>query len=516
MLDDNFKLSGADIGQARAVAEAVVREVTNERVTRGINFTKNWDMYNGRHAQYFKQRMNEDNQVFQYRKDNSVIVNLVKFTVDLSSRYLYGRAAKVSRRFSENPQTNKRMMELAKKADIQSFLLDASKKASTFGEVTARNVAVDELTGLQPKGKSTATTYPQPILLDPMNTFVKRNRWNKIVAVVMRYFVQDYATNKAQQVTELIVDDSRWMWTDETTPSVLGAFIPATGAVIAAGNGIKTPNTYDLCDEFIHLTNNQERLSDIEDIMDLNISLDEAQTDKKHFFNKHGWPQLVTEVSLENVQYSPNKIWEIKTDDDSNKKVTDRLGFLTWDGKMEDHAKFVKNLERQIMILSNTAAISTGDLEAIGQLRSGAALITAHSVAIHKTQAKQIIWERNEINLFRAIANFDAYLQGEKPESRYADLDISIVFPKDFVPGAEHERAQINQINFNSHLVPLRDILREQYPFADDAMIEAKYKEIMQDSEDIVDSTREFISQQQGATGKSGTPMQKSAQQNQN
>jgi len=513
MLDDNFKLSGQGVGQAQAVAEAVVNEVVNERTARGINFDKNWDMYNARHAQYFKPRLNEDAQIFKYRKDNPVVVNLIKFTVDLAARYLYGRASKVARKFSKTHETNKRMLDLAKQADIQGFLLDASKKASIFGEVTARLVAVDALTGLQCGDKSTPTSYPQPILLDPMNTFVKRNRWNKIVAVVMRYKVQDYATNKTKQVTELVVEDSRWLWSDEAVAATPGQTLNLSGATSIDGSGKKLPNTYKLSDEFVHLPNNQERLSDIEDIMDLNISLDEAQTDKKHFFNKHGWPQLVTEVSLENVQYSPNKIWEIKSDDDSNKKVTDRLGFLTWDGKMEDHAKFVKNIERQIMILSNTAAISTGDLEAIGQLRSGAALITAHSVAIHKTQAKQIIWERNEINLFKAMANFDSYLQTTKTESRYADLDIVIWFPKDFVPGAEHERAQINQIMLNSHMKPLRDILWEEYPNADEELIEEKYKEIMEDSVAIVDSTREFISAEEGATGKSGTPTEKSKQQ---
>lgn len=516
MLEDTFKLSGKGVGQAQAVAEAVVREVINERATRGIDFQKNWDMYSARHSQYFKPRMNEDAQVFKYRKDNPVVVNYVKFTVDLAARYLYGRASKVFRRFSENKETNKRMLDLTKRADLQGFLLDAAKKGSIFGEVTVRLVAVDALTGLQPEGKSTKSTFPQPILLDPMNTFVKRNRWNKIVAVVMRYTVQDYSTNKAKTVTELVVDDSRWVWESNAAASMPGMVFAPSSAV--DGEGQKLPNTYRLSDEFVHFQNNQERISDIEDILDLNIALDEAQTDKKHFFSKHGWPQMVTEVSLEDVQHSPNRIWEIKIDDDSNKKVTDRLGFITWDGKMEDHAKFVKNLERQIMILSNTAAISTGDLEAIGQLRSGAALITAHSVAIHKTQAKQIIWERNEINLLMAMANLDSYLQGTKAEARFADLDISIVFPKDFVPGAEHERAQINQIKFNSHLVPLRDLLREDYPFAGDELIEAKYKEIMEDSVAIVDSTREFVSTQdggsgQGATGKSGTPMQKSKQQ---
>jgi hypothetical protein len=136
-------------------------------------------------------------------------------------------------------------------------------------------------------------------------------------------------------------------------------------------------------------------------------------------------------------------------------------------------------------------------------------------VAIHKTQAKQIIWGRNEQNLFKAMANFESYLKGTKVDARYRDLEIEIRFPKDFVPGAEHERAQISQILINSHLVPIRELLRERYPAAKPEDIEAMYKEMMKDSEDIVDSTREFVSkaEETGATGKSGGSMQKSKEQ---
>jgi hypothetical protein len=350
-----------------------------------------------------------------------------------------------------------------------------------------------------------------------MNTWVKRNRWNKVIAVVMSYKTTDFATNKTIDITELIVDDSRFLWADQGSIDTFASMsVALTGStLLAEGKGIRVDNTQRLSDEFVHLVNNQDRLSDIEGIMDLNVVLDEAMTDKKHFYAKHGWPQLVSEVDLSKVQHSPNKIWEISPDVDDGKDIMKRLGFLVWDGKMADYEKFVKNIELQIMIISNTAAISTGDLEAIGQLRSGAALITAHSVAIHKTQAKQIIWDKNEKNLFKAMANFDSYLKATKVDAAYRDLDITIKFPRDFVPGAEHERAQINQIMFNSHLMPLREILRNEFPNAKPEEIEAMYKEIMDDSEQIVDSTREFVSKTQdtGATGKSGGSMQKSKEQ---
>jgi hypothetical protein len=529
MLADKFNLLGVKEAQARNTAGAIIREVVAERALRGENYVVNWDMYQNRHEKYFKKRLDEPQNILDYRKSNAIKSNLCGFTVDLSAKYLYGKASKIVRNYSANKDTDNKMRELTDNFHIESFLLDAAKKAAVYGEAIVRLIPVDSETGQQIDGISTDTTYPHPILMEPTRTFVKRNRWNKIAAVVSQYFSVDYATNKKYSITELVVADSRWTWRSEGTIDLFLAerFSSSTvstlldSATLVGGEPI--PNDYSLEDEFIYFPNNDDLRSDLVDIIDLNIALDEALTDKQHFFQKHGWPQLVSEVSLENVTYSPNKIWEVIPDVDDKKKVLDRMGFLTWDGKMEDHAKFVKNLERNIMILSNTAAISTGDLEAIGQLRSGAALITAHSVAIHKTEAKQIVWERNEEALFVALACMDAFLHGEKVDGRYPDLEPTIKFPKCFVPGAEMEEAQIHQIELNSHTKALSDIIQEKYGNLSVDEVVAKREEILKDSTDIVDSTREFISATTGtsqdtgttgnAKGKSGTPSQKSAEQ---
>ena len=531
MLADKFNLAGVNEKIARDTASAIIREVQGERTLRGENYITNWDMYQNRHEKYFKQRLDEPENILKYRKDNAIKSNLCGFTVDLSAKYLYGKASKIVRNFSEkNKDTDKKIRKVLENVHIESFLLDAAKKAAVYGETTVRLVPVDSVTGEQVNDVSTENSYPHPILMEPIRTFVKCNKWGKIAAVVSLYFSQDYATNQKYSIIELVVSDSRWTWRSKGAIDLysfgnlksLGAE-PLFSEAELVVNGVA--NNYALEDEFIHFPNNDDLRSDLVDIIDLNIALDEALTDKQHFFQKHGWPQLVSEVSLENVTYSPNKIWEVIPDVDDKKKVLDRMGFLTWDGKMEDHAKFIKNLERNIMILSNTAAISTGDLEAIGQLRSGAALITAHSVAIHKTEAKQIVWERNEEKLFWAIARMDSYLHNEKVGGRYPDLDPCIKFPKTFVPGAEMEEAQIHQMELNSHTKALSDIIQEKYGDLDPDEVEAKKSEILEDARSIVDSVREFISVTAGtsqdsgssntgnAKGKSGTSSQKSAEQ---
>lgn len=522
MLIDNLNLLGKDQGTALLVAEQIVREALAGRAARGEDYRKNYDMYLNRHEKYFKQRPDESNDVFRYRRDNAVKNNLCGFTVDLSAKYLYGKASKVVRRFSNNADTQKRLTDMAGLCDVDSFFLELSKKAAVFSETVARFIPVDSVTGKEVNDISNENTYPHPIELDPRYTFVKRNRYNKIVAVVLFYEQYDYAKGRANGIMELVVDDSRWAWegasihslgrlTLLTNPGSLPFFASSAAKVIT--NGEK--NLYGLASEFVHFVNNDDMKSDLVDIIDLNIALDESLTDKKHFFAKHGWPQMVSDVDLSQVQNSPNKIWEISGDFQHNNKVTDHIGFITWDGKMEDHAKFVKNIERTIMILSNTAQISTGDLESIGQLRSGAALITAHSVAIHKTEAKQIIWSRNEKAFFNAMINFDSYLHNEVPKVRYPEVEMEIIFPRDFVPGAEMERAQIQQIQFNSHIRPLKDLIRENYGNISDAEVDSKYAEILSDSENIVDSTRKFESTQQasGASGSNSSSMQKSSEQ---
>lgn len=521
---DTFLLKGKTDEQARQVAALIKNEVTSERTARGVNLSKNFDMYEGIHAPYFTRRLNEDDQIFKYRKDNAVIVNHIKFTVDLSAKYLYGKASKIVRKFSKkNKETHKKMLGILTDAKMDKFWYEAARKCAVGGEVLARLVAVDKLTGQQPGSVSTETTYPQPMLYDPRNFFVKRNPWGNLVAVVIEYDATDYVTTKVEKITELVTSDSRWMWSNKSDSPFLSAFVgtsyvPTVGTTVS-GTGIFTDNKYALNDEFVHLFNDEDRRSDIEDILNLNIALDEGLTDKKHFFGRHGWPQLVTEVSLENVANSPNRIWEISSDFDDGKSWDKRLGFLTWDGKMEDHQTHLKYLERSIFVLSSTAAISTGDLEAIGQLRSGAALITAHSVAIHKTEAKQIVWETNEQQMYRAMASFYAKIRNSKLEVEFPELDVSIRYPKDFVPGAELERKQIHQLELNSHLKPLADILYEEYGSLTEDEIAEKRAMIIKDSEEIVDSARKFLTDEKkeegpkGVRGKSGSSSQKSSEQ---
>ena len=505
MIQDNFSLAGKTATEALAVAGAVMAEAKADRSFRGENYERNWDVYNNIHAKYFRQRLDEDNAVFKHRQNNPVKTNLCGFTVDLSARYLYGKASKIIRIYSKLLETQKGMSTLTKKFHYDSFFLDVARKVSIFGEGLVRLIPVDSKTNAPVYDVSTETSYPHPIFSDPRSSFVKTNRCGKIDAVVLLYTQRDYVKSTTMAVLELVVNDSRWIWKTDS-------FNLMQGGISTLGNVAPetTANEYGLDTEFVYLVNNDDLKSDLVDIVDLNIALDEALTDKQHFFQKHGWPQMVSEVDLSQVQFSPNKIWEIASDYGQG-KVMDKFGFLTWDGKMEDHAKFVKNLERNIMILSNTAAISTGDLEAIGQLRSGAALITAHSVAIHKTEAKQVVWERNEIAFIKAIAQFDSYLHNVPVEARYKELAPIIRFPRDFVPGAEHERVQIQQIELNSHLRPLNDLLQENYGGLDDEQIDEKRQLIIKDSEEIIDSARLFESVKADQT-----PMQKSKTQTRN
>lgn len=498
ILQDNLDLAqyvGKDPSVPFSVAVAVKAKVVNDRLLKNITPLKHWQMYMGNHQAYFVQRHNEDAELFKYRQTNPVIANYTRYVVDTAAKFLYGRASKVSRRFGNNKDVDLRMRQMLRCCDYDKLMLEARKKTGIFGEVGFRNVAIDSRTGGQPAdGLANPYTYAHPILLDPSRSYFLVNTWNQVTAVVIENDVRDWATGMNKRVIELIVDDSRWLWLDGILES-------------------SSANTYSISEEFVVAFNNELGFDDIQTILDLNIKLDEALTDNSAFFAKHGWPQLMSSVDLSKVQNTPNHVWEIPSEGNDD-KIKDKVFYLTWDGRMEDAAKHIEFLEALIFKLSSTARIATGDLQAIGQLRSGPAIVTAHSPSIQKTQADQVMWGSNETRLLKAMAAFESRLQGKTVDARYPEMDISIIYPRDFVPGEELVRSQVQQAQINSHLRTMEDLIRENHPEFTDTEVEEYRAQIVKDSEELIDSAREFISKQAGApSGQSGPAAQKAVEQ---
>lgn len=495
---DNLNFTGGNLEIAKAAAGKIKTDVIQARGALGIDLQKNTDLYNNIVTKYFKQRFKESAEIFEYRKANPAKSNFIRFVVDLSAKYLYGRATKVRRDFGKNKETSEKATKLVKDTGLHQIMYDAAKKAAVCGEQVVRLVAVDRDTKEQPpEGLATANTIPIPVLLNPLFTWTKFNPWGKLEAVYMQYDVYDFVKQKKVVYNEFVTESSRVTWSDDDN-------------VVAPA--IK-PNIVPLTTEFVVLVNNEDRISDIEDIRDMSVDIVEAYTDMKHFHARHGWPQLLSEVDLSNVAHSPNHVWELLSDIDDGKKVTDRVAYLTWDGKMKEAYEYVSRIERNLFILSNTARISTGDLEAIGQLRSGAALTVAHSVAIHKTHAKQIVWEKNEKALLGALMRYMAYLNNTTVSALFPELDVSITYPTDFVPGDELQRVQIRAQEIQNGLASLLDLLKERHPELSEAEIEALKKLIIEEQGLLVDSLRKFQSETVGVSGTSGTSSQKSAEQ---
>ena len=466
LLKDNNKGST----QARAVADAVVAKVEQERTIRKVNIQKNWNLYQGDHSQYFKQRHNEDAIVYEDRKKNSTILNFIAFIVDLGAKFAYGRPEKVRRQYSIDQDDNKTedgMRRLERLIGIQEFMLNTKRMCGIFSEQTIRFIPIDERTGQQVSEKVTKTTYPYPIKLDSAHTFALRNQWGKLNAVVIKDNFKDYATNQITETVELIVNDTRWLWYN--------------------GNLEKAEkNLYALNEEFVLFVNNDMRRDDFERIINLQIKLDEAWTDTAHFFEKHGWPQMVSKQDLTNVLQGPAFVWQINPENE-NAKIKDEIDFLTWDGKIEQALEYLDKIESAILKLSSTAAIATGDLKKIGNISSGAGLVTTYGVSIQNATEKQVIWDRNEVNFFNSLAAFDAKIHGETVDKRYPNLEPTITFPEDFVPGEELVRAEIDAMLLGAHAVSIRDVQRRKHPTNSEERITSLRAEIIKDSNELTD-----------------------------
>jgi len=471
------KINGIDV--PFRVQGSVRKIVEDERFGRCVKVDDNWEYYQGNHTKFFQQRRMEDDEIFKARKNGAVIPNYCEFIINLGAKYLYGRPDKVRRNFTKantDNKTEQRLREIENIIGAQQFWLSAKRQAGIFSEIPVRFVPVDKRDYKQLTGIANDFTYPQPIMLDPRYTFCLRNKWGKIVAVVIEDEFIDFTglIERIVKVTELIVEDSRWIWHNNELV-------------------VEMENKFALNNEFVVLDNSDTGKDDIQAITNLQIKLDEAMTDISHFFEKHGWPQLLSSFDLSNVISSPGYIWELTGDNEG--KISDNVEFLTWDGKIKEAIEYADKIEAYILKMSSTAAVSTGDLASIGQLRSGAALISAHGPSIQKAQERQVIWEENERRFWTALVGMDSKYHNQSVGNRFPEFSLIVKFPGDFVPGEELIRAEIDTMALNAHIMPLRDILRKNNPCITEDEVNKKREEIFEDSEKLTDSKRAFVTE---------------------
>lgn len=484
-LADEVKKSqpGKSVGEtgggmvAFTVATAVVAEVENDRRTKNVQPQVHWDFYHAKQEQYFIRRKGEDDVQYRKRKEDGKPVNYVRFVVNLDTRFLYGRPKKIGRLFGDNEKTESRMREINKLIKIDNLQMEAKRKASLFGEQGFRLIPVDKRTKSQIDLTTTVddNIYPHPIPLDPRESFFMLNSYGKIIAVVLKWKFRDFVNEgNSVQVVELVTDDSRWVWHDDSLQEV-------------------SDNKFMLFEEFVLQVNNHERIDDVQDILKLQTALNECISDNSYFFAKHGRPQLVSSVDLSNVINKGDQVWQINMEDDENVKVLEKLGFLVWDGKMEASKEHLLTLKAELLTIASTAAIASGDLQGIGNLRSGAALLTAFAPSIQKAQESQVIWSSNEENLAQAIVAFDSRLHSQDNESRFPEFDFSIKFPNDSgVPGEEILTAEVRQININSHLQTMEELILQDHPGFSKENVQKYRSQLILDSTELGDALRIF------------------------
>jgi len=497
---DNLKLAqfvGIDANDANTsmvynVAGAVVKTVKNQRVDNVVNMDKSWDFYQGAHAKYFIQRRNEPTDVYNWRKTNIVKPNYCKFLINLQAKYAYGRNAKIRRQFTleeAKSRTEDRLRRLDQIIGYQALMMKIKRFSGLFGEQTVRLCPVDENTGDLLTAKANQSTYPQPVLLDPRHTFVLKNQWGRITAVVVEDSYTDYVEGTKVATVELIVSDARFFFRDgKLTESSI--------------------NQWDLNSEFVSFINNDLMKDDLQDVMDLQIKLNEALTDASHFYEFQSYPQMVAKLDLSDVVKSAGYIWEISGDLEG--KIKDSIDYLTWDGAMADARKYQKDLEAHMFKIASTAPIATGDLEGIGQLRSGAALITANAPSIQKAQEAYVTWWRNEYNFFKALTTMDSFYHGQPVDTRFPKLNIDIHFPEDFVPGEDLIREEIHAMSMNAHTTTIRDVARSRHPEKTEEEITEYRKEIIEDSMDLTDKKHHFVSEKTGEETEEKLPVKDS------
>jgi len=474
----------------------LVSSLHNRDEQRLTHLRINWDFYEGRHPAYFRRMEAEDNQRFQQRQSKAFVDNFCRAVVDKSVSYLYGQGHKIIRRFSD-PKVSKFMKANYDFNDIPNFMINASTMGGVEGNALVKNVFVDSRTVEGFKPEATPAEIKEygrvrHVLISGLRyvPIYPVYDYTRLTGIVLQYEEDNYSGSQELEVLlgkkferkEVLeyISDTEWLrW--ERIPAKSNDWKQVS---TNPGTEYENKNPYGslavVFTEFenLPLPNCHEGLSDIDDVVNLNLQLDERQTDLSYTIIHHIWPMLVlTGAQLGEFKRTPKSVLEIPAGASAD--------YLTWDNKIEAALKFIGELKQSISRLSSIPAISWGELGDIGNLRSGAALRVAFAPAIEKTQRKQKTYGRGEKQLAMGTLKMYEFHTGTK----FTDYEMELKYPDDFVPTDELNDAQIMTMLINSGVLLRKDVIAKLYPDLDEAGITEKQTKITAELEKFKEVT---------------------------
>lgn len=458
---------------------------------RDLYLKTHWDFYEGRHQAYFRQFEAEDDRKFRKRLNNALIDNFCRAVVDKSVSYLYGQGEKIVRRFKD-PKASELMRTVYEFNDMPNFMTNVATMGGVEGNALIKRTFVDSRTdepfegGVTTEDKIKYGVIKYLLISGLIYTPVYRLQdYNKLTGIILNYIEDNFSgvtqidqlLEKKFTRTEVLEFTSNEQWLrwerDPDEPNSNWKQVQ-----VNPGTAFENKNPYGSLDvvytefENLPLPNVHEGQSDLDDLLNLNLMLDERGTDEAYTIIHHVWPILVViGAQIKDFVRTARSVLQLP--------IGASAQYLTWDNKIEALQKHRENIIKAISRLAGIPPISWGELGDLGSLRSGAALRVAFAPAIEKTQRKQKTYGRGEKHLARGTMKMWEF----HTEQKFSDYSMEMHYPLDFIPTDDLNTAQIAQLELQMGIRARKDEVARRYPDLTADEIDKKVKEIEEETE---------------------------------
>jgi hypothetical protein len=428
-----------------------------------------FSVYNGRHSEHFPRFDAETDEDYDRRVNiDAYNINFVRRIVDTLTAYLYGQEVE---RNLEDPAAQKLMDEHWLRTDIGLYMLKTKRTAAIGG--TAFTVArwlPDEMpkTDIPIRYVPVAPEYVT-LTFDPAEP-------TRVTSVVIHYIYDDitgvtmvdrHRDNKKvpHHYVEYITDEEHLIWIDEKLQDGRNGQRDLMNYARFKGK-----NPYGSVDTIFTVYRNYEinrsvyGISDIKDVIPLNLKLDERKTDEGITISYHSLPALVGNFEMDELIRGGNRMWQIPVDRE--------LDYLTWDN---DIRASIQHSDKILLYLITMGRLPEAALfaEGIRQLRSAPALELAFAPAKEAVKEQRKTFGNAEIKRIQGDLTMLEVLGGK----RFPDKKVELVWPKKFLPIDSFVEIETTRVRRELGLDTWWQQIKREYPKMSDEQIKAHMEE---------------------------------------
>lgn len=444
---------------------AGIMELVAENETARIQAIENsFQMYNCRHADFFPRFEAEEDADYKKRiRLDAYNINYTRRIVDTLTAYLYGQEIE---RKCEDSAADKLMVEHWRRTNIMLYMLGIKRTGAIAGTgYTVARWVPNDMPGTKIPIRYVAVDPAYVTLVfDPaeptrVREVVIHYLYDDITGVTM---VDRHRGNKKvpHSYVEYITDTKHLIWIDGKLQDGRDGQRDLMNFAKFGGE-----NPFGSVDVVFTVYRNYKinqcvyGISDIKDVIPLNLKFDERKTDEGIVIGYHATPALVGDFEMDELIRGGNRMWQKPQGRD--------LDYLVWNN---DISASIQHSDRLLVDLITMGRLPEAALRAEGlkQLRSAPALELAFAPAKGAIKEQRVTYGDAEVRRIQGDLTMMEVLGGK----RFPNKNVELVWPHKFLPIDSFVEIETSRVRRELGLDTWEQQLKREYPNMSDEEME--------------------------------------------